>query len=101
MTLTRVMTPNRKGSRFHLLTVPCLGLDDGALVPVGAVFSPSSGQIVRSGLFHEGWIVRQESEDIAEPESQSLSQRADYGDTGQVSKSVFWLPGSQQNGGFK
>lgn len=52
--------------------------DDRVLVPVGAVFSPSSGQIVRNELFREGQIVRQEPEYIAEPESQSLSQRADY-----------------------
>lgn len=62
--------------------------DDRVLVPVGAVFSPSSGQIVRNELFREGQIVRQEPEYTAEPESQSLSQRADYGDTGQASKSV-------------
>lgn len=67
MTLTRVLTRNRKGWLFHLLTVPCLGMMT-VLVPVGAVFSPSSGQIVRNELFREERIVRQEPEYVAEPE---------------------------------
>lgn len=37
-------------------------------MPVGAVFSPSSGQIVRNELFREERIVRQEPEYVAEPE---------------------------------